>query len=123
VNSPTSIAKGVVSVGAAEPRSGGLAVSEFSNMGPTLTAPGKQVLGAGQGAGLTEMSGTSIACAVAAGTAALWWEKLRREAPPGTRVTAEMVWSRMKGAVRTEGFAADVEPEARGLGLIQAPTV
>jgi hypothetical protein len=69
------------------------------------------------------MSGTSIACAVATGTAALWWEKLRREAPSGTRVTADMVWSTMKGAVRADGFGADVKPEARGLGLIQAPTV
>jgi hypothetical protein len=60
---------------------------------------------------------------VAAGTAALWWEKQRREAAPGARVSAAMVWSRMRAAVKADGFAADVEPEARGLGLIQAPTV
>jgi hypothetical protein len=121
VSSPTSIARGVVSVGAAEPRAGGVVVSEFSNTGATLTAPGRDILAAGLKGKLTEMTGTSLACAVAAGTAALWWEKLRKEAPAGRRVTAEMVWSRMKEAVKADAFAGDVKSEARGLGLIQAP--
>src|SRR5262245_56805215 len=61
VNSPISIATGVVSVGAVEPRPGGFAVPDFSKTGPTLIAPGQQVPGVRLGGGLTEMSGTSIA--------------------------------------------------------------
>ena len=91
------MARGVISVGAAEERPDGLAIASFSNAGATLTAPGSKVMGARQGGELTQMTGTSIACAVAAGTAALWWEMLRKEAPAG-RVSADVVWARMKAA-------------------------
>ncbi len=120
VNSPTSMAKGVISVAAAEERPEGLAIASYSNRGATLAAPGSKVVGARPGGALTEMSGTSIACAVAAGTAALWWGMLRKEAGAG-KVSADMVWSRMKAAVRTDAFAPGITPMDRGLGLVQAP--
>ncbi len=120
VNSPTAMARGVISVGAAEERPDGLAVSGFSNTGATLVAPGAAVPGARVGGVLAPMSGTSIACAVAAGTAALWWEMLRREAAQG-RVDADAVWSRMRAAVRSDVFAPGVKEIERGLGLVHAP--
>jgi hypothetical protein len=120
VNSPTAMARGVISVSAAEERAEGLGIAGFSNLGATLAAPGTKVVGARPGSRLTEMSGTSIACAVAAGTAALWWEMLRKEAGPG-RISASMVWSRIKPALRTDVFGPGVKESERGLGLVQAP--
>jgi hypothetical protein len=120
VNSPTAIAKGVISVAAAEERPEGLAITSYSNTAATLAAPGDKVMGARPGGTLTEMSGTSIACAVAAGTAALWWEMLRKAPGPG-KVSSDMVWSRMKSAVRTDVFVSGVKEMDRGLGLVQAP--
>lgn len=121
VNSPTALARGVISVGAAEEVPQGLVIAEYSNRGATLAAPGSRVAAARPGIALTESSGTSIACAVAAGTAALWWEKLRKEAGTG-KVTAEQVWARMKTVLRADVFAAGVTPIDRGLGLVQAPS-
>ena len=65
------------------------------------------------------MSGTSMACACAAGVAALWWEYLRSKRP-AAEVTSRMVASEMLGrSVRT--FAPEVQEFERGAGLIQAP--
>lgn len=120
VNAPTALARGVISVGAADEAGAaiGLTMASFSNVGATVAAPGSRVPGARPGGGLDEMTGTSISSAVAAGTAALWWEMLRREA--GT-ANAALVWSRMKAAARADVFAPGVTPLARGLGLVQAP--
>lgn len=120
VNAPTALARGVISVAAAEEGSAGLVVAPYSNVGATLAAPGTKVPGARPGGGMDEMTGTSIACAVAAGTAALWWEMLRKE-PGAGPIGAAQVWTRMKAAVRADAFAAGVNPLARGLGLVQAP--
>jgi hypothetical protein len=120
VNSPTAIARGVISVAAAEERAEGLVVTDYSDVGATLAAPGGNVPGAARGSLLTEMSGTSISCAVAAGTAALWWEMLRKQ-PGAEKLGSERVWAAMKAACRTDAFAPAVKPLERGLGLVQAP--
>ncbi|NRF67764.1 TIR domain-containing protein [Aquincola sp. S2] len=122
VNSPTAMARGVISVGALEERGGTLAVADYSNVGATLTAPGHQVPAAKVGGGFSDVSGTSVSCAVAAGTAALWWEMLRTQAPAQAAVSADAVWARMKAAARADVFAPEVQAHQRGLGLVQAPT-
>jgi subtilisin family serine protease len=120
VTSPLSVAQGVISVGAVEETQDGYRVTSYSNSSPTLCAPGADLPSAAQGGGLTPMSGTSTACAHAAGIAALWWECLRSR-NPRTEVTSRMVADEMLKAVRTDVFAPEVEGDERGAGLVQAP--
>ena len=120
VTSPNSIAKGVISVGAIADNGGDYTVAEFSNSEPTLVAPGVDVLSAKLGGGSTNMSGTSIATGVAAGTAALWWQFVRNQNPE-TKVTEQLVWQHMKNSIKSDVFDASVNEVDRGLGLIQAP--
>jgi subtilisin family serine protease len=49
-------------------------VAPFSNINPTVCAPGVEIVSARLGGGLTAMNGTSMACPHVAGLAALWWE-------------------------------------------------
>jgi subtilisin family serine protease len=120
VNSPTAMARGVISCSAAEQRADGMAIASYSNIGATVAAPGSKVPAVRPGGVLAEVSGTSIACAVAAGVAALWWEAVRKEGESG-KFGANMVWGRMKAAIRPDVFAPGVEAIDRGLGLVQAP--
>jgi subtilisin family serine protease len=121
MTSPLSVAQGVISVGAVElTRGGRYAVSDFSNSFPTLCAPGADVVSAYPGGSLRAMSGTSMACASAAGVAALWWEYLRNS-NPGSEVTSQMVTERILKSVETKMFAHRVQNIERGAGLIQSP--
>jgi hypothetical protein len=120
VTSPISVAQGVISVGAVEQGPNGYKVARFSNSLPTLCAPGTDIRSASIGGGVRSLSGTSMACAHAAGVAALWWEYLRSR-NPGEAVTSRMVADAMLQAVRTDVFTADVQDIERGVGLIQAP--
>lgn len=123
VTSPTAVANGVLSVGAIDEGPNGYTVPDYSLAGVTLSAPGTHVLCADpKGTGLTKRSGTSSACALTAGTAALWWQFVRQQ-NRGYAVTADMVWESMKAAVTTDGFKAGVTEDDRGLGLVQAPSL
>lgn len=69
---PPSNSEGVLSVGSVGRTSAGLLVSNFSNRGPALVAPGVDVVSAGLDNGLACRSGTSVATPHVAGVAALW---------------------------------------------------
>jgi hypothetical protein len=122
VSSPLSVAHGVISVGAARTGPKGYTVAYFSNSFPTLCAPGVDVVSAHLVGELKSLTGTSMACAHAAGVAALWWEYLR-STMPAVEVTSRMVVDAMLKAARVEVFAPDVPDVDRGAGLIQAPAV
>ncbi len=116
----TALAKGFLSVGSIDNGPNVYRVSTFSPSQVTLCAPGSEVTAAQRGGGVTMRSGTSMAAAMAAGTAALWWSYLR-ERSPDALVTAETVWKQMRAGVDVTRFAPGVEEIDRGLGLVQAP--
>lgn len=120
VTSPMSLPQGVISVGAVQEGPNGYTVPIFSNSLPTLTAPGFEIPSAYVKGQIRALSGTSMACACAAGVAALWWEYLRSKRT-ATEVTSRMVASEMRKAVRPDVFAPGVQESERGAGLIQAP--
>ncbi len=112
-------AEGVVSVAALMRGTGGkLGIADFSNTMPEVAAPGVDILSVKAGGGLRTMSGTSMACPHVAGVAALWWEALRSS---GSRVTANAVVANLLARARTDVFAAGVNPEDRGNGVVSAP--
>ena len=110
-------AEGMISVGAVK---SDYAIAEFSNSMPTLCAPGVQITSAKIGGGLTQMSGTSMACPHVAGVAALWWEAMRKASPDG-RSTAKQVAARLLATAQTKVFRPDVDVADRGAGLVLAP--
>ena len=120
VTSPMSLPQGVISVGAVQEGPNGYTVPYFSNSLPTLTAPGFELPSAYVKGEIRALSGTSMACACAAGVAALWWDYLR-STTPAAEVTSRMVVSEMLKAVRPDVFAPEVQEFERGAGLIQAP--
>ena len=110
----------VIAVSALQRSAQGLAMWPHSNINPQLSAPGHKILSARSGtpAGLTMMSGTSMACPHVVGVAALWWEWLRRsEITP----TPQMVSTRLLANALTTGFAPGVASSDRGFGLATAP--
>lgn len=115
---PPAAADGIVSVGALEQTGDSarpLKVAAFSNSGPSVAAPGVDVLSAKAGGGYIEMSGTSMATPHAAGVAALWAAKMLAE--DGSVDIDELTGQVVAGARRPPGLERiDV-----GTGLIQAP--
>jgi subtilisin family serine protease len=120
VTAPLSVAQGVISVGSVEQGEGGHRIPWYSNAQPTLCAPGDKVLSAQPGGKFQSLTGTSMACAHAAGVAALWWEHLR-STNVGGEVTSRMIASAMLRGARTNVFAAGVQKIERGEGLVTAP--
>lgn len=112
--------RGIISVGALAQAAGGYKVAPFSNSPPRISAPGVGILSAKVSGGLTEMSGTSMACPHAAGIAALWWDALRSGSASG-RTRANTVEVKLFSSLRTDVFAPDVPAEDRGDGLVTAP--
>jgi subtilisin family serine protease len=112
-------AEGIVSVGAVLRRDRGFEIARFSNGSPQISAPGVGILSAQAGGGLLELNGTSMACPHVAGIAALWWEEVvaRGQVPP----SAAAVLTRLLGSARPDVFAAGVDLDDRGLGLVTAP--
>ncbi|NKB55968.1 MAG: S8 family serine peptidase [Alphaproteobacteria bacterium] len=113
-----SAALGVISVGALGESDDGLSVTDFSNTGPTVSAPGENILSAALGGGLVAWNGTSMACPHVAGVAALWWQAVT---PLGLPRSATSVSHRLMGATRPGVFAPGVDIEDRGQGLVTAP--
>jgi len=107
-------ADGFISVGALQ---NPLAVASFSNTGCLLSAPGRDILSAKRGGGLTTLSGTSMATPHVAGVIALWVQKLF---PSGDRPNG---WA--ADVMRAiENNVKSVPVHSRndvGLGMVQAP--
>ncbi|MFZ5963141.1 S8 family serine peptidase [Thalassococcus sp. BH17M4-6] len=108
---------GVMPVGALSNGDEGLAPAPFSNTRPGVAAPGGAVMSAALGGGLRALNGTSMACAHAAGVAALWWAHLDRSEP----ATAAEVTRRMLADARRDGPLAALSPLDIGQGLVRAP--
>lgn len=116
-------AKKVVSVGALGYGANGLSVASFSNIAPTLSAPGVSISSAwpsqGGASGLKKLNGTSMACPHVAGLAALWWN--RQRARDGRATTAQHVREKLIGSVSDEGLDVAMKTVDVGLGMPQAP--
>ena len=105
----------VVAVGAYGREGKSYAIAPFSNTDVIVAAPGVDILSAGLGGGLVEMSGTSQACPHVAGLAALWWQKLGSQADPDS-VRGEL----LHAATRAK-LPADIDDADCGRGRALAP--
>lgn len=105
----------VVAVGAFGRSGKSYTIAPFSNTDVGLIAPGVDILSAGLGGGLVEMSGTSQACPHIAGLAALWWEKL------GSRADPDGVFGALRAAATRAKLPADVDDADCGDGRAVAP--
>lgn len=111
-------AANIISVGATMQGTGGLGIAPFSNVNPTLSAPGVNIVSADRGTGLVAMNGTSMACPHVAGLAALWWESATRNVG---RATGALVRAQVVAAAKASGFLANVGIADRGAGRAMAP--
>lgn len=111
-------AEQVLVVGAYGRKGKAYEIAPFSNVDVTISAPGVDILSAGLGGGLVEMSGTSQACPHIAGLAALWWQKI---ADSGETPTAEKVREKLFGAITLAKLPAEADESERGRGRALAP--
>jgi subtilisin family serine protease len=107
-----------VSVGAIARLGERLAVANFSNARPTLVAPGVDVESAWLNGGFRSMSGTSIACPLAAGVGALWLQYLRQQ---GENPARDVLRSHLIAAARRDVFGGSFTSADLGSGLVSAP--
>lgn len=119
VTSPIAKARGVISVGAIGRGEDGLEAAAFTNLGSTICAPGVEVPVAKPGGGFSTMSGTTLSCAVAVGTAALWWEYANSQGASAVR--ARDIAALLLASATKKGFAAGTDQGLLGDGLIVAP--
>ncbi|WP_298717408.1 S8 family serine peptidase [Chitinophaga sp.] len=114
--SPPAVSEGFVSVGALGQRGDGWELASFSNVGPSLSAPGVDILSADLQNGLTELSGTSMATPHVAGVAALWVQKMKEM----RRFTAEQLKTNLIYNAEINGIHR-YNIEDFGAGMVQAP--
>lgn len=107
-------ADGFVSVGALGRNGKSYAIAPFSNTGPTVAAPGVDIVSAKKGGGLTLMSGTSMAAPHVAGVAALWLQKMTDD---GALLSAENLRANLMGRAQP----IPLKPVRVGAGLVQVP--
>jgi subtilisin family serine protease len=116
-------AVGVISVGALRRGESALDIAPFSNSGPTLAAPGFQVLSADidprNNDLLTLKNGTSMACPHVAGLAALWWDAVNLSGSPAK---AQTVVVKLQAACRINPLDPGLNSDDRGLGIPVAPS-
>jgi subtilisin family serine protease len=112
-------AEGVLAIGAVERTlEGKLVVPDFSNADPRVCAPGVGILSAALEGKTDAVKGTSYAAPHAAGIAALWWEKLRREDP---NVKPRDVEEKLVGSASSQDFESSFVRRDRGAGIVKAP--
>ncbi|MET4023156.1 S8 family serine peptidase [Bradyrhizobium sp. S3.2.12] len=107
----------IVSVGALRKLGQKLGSASFSNVNPTLAAPGVDIVSAARGGELVGMSGTSMACPHVAGIAALWWQALRKE----NQGSAQNVAAKLIARADRDVFEPGLGPIDHGAGLALAP--
>ncbi len=117
VSMPAAASRDLISVGATRAVGESLGIASFSNINPTVCAPGVGIVSAALGGGLKPLSGTSMACPHVAGVAALHWERLTATGnASGNSVRGSLI-----GTARTDCFTTDVMPSDRGNGHVVAP--
>lgn len=117
VTAPPAAAKGFISVGALGRNGASFFVTDFSNRGPRLSAPGLDIASARAKGGLVLMSGTSMATPHVAGAAALWAQQIATERG---RLSLNTLRDRLIGSAVT---LTDQNPDDFGTGLVQVPPV
>jgi subtilisin family serine protease len=117
--SPPAGSEGVISVGAVDPDGAGRGhcVSSFSNSGVGIAAPGRAIVSAALGGGLSALSGTSTAAMHVAGVAALWWQAVSQRGLPAN---ATLIRRKLLSAAKNSALGADY-PSEHGAGLAVAP--
>ncbi len=110
----------IVSVGSFDPvgSGSGYRISDFSNCGVEIAAPGRSIVSAAVGGGLKAQSGTSMAAPHVAGVAALWWQAVKQSELPAN---ATLVRGKLLANADSNGFSPAVYPGERGAGRVAAP--
>ncbi|MDU8910172.1 S8 family serine peptidase [Aestuariicoccus sp. MJ-SS9] len=105
---PMTAVPGVISVGALGYGEDGLTLASFSDLCPTLVAPGVGILSAAADSNLRALNGTTMAAACAA---ALWLQAQGEK----------RFVTRMLASARNTGMPGGQGPWHIGAGLVQAP--
>ncbi|SFH36940.1 S8 family peptidase [Pedobacter insulae] len=115
--SPPAVSEGIISVGAVGKEKSNLYVAPFSNMDPTLCAPGVDIISAEANTnGLISLDGTSMATPHVAGIAALWAEKLLKK----NQFNANTLYSNITVACKDDKLKKE-DADDYGVGIVQAP--
>lgn len=114
---PPAASEGVLSVGALAKTEEGLAIADFSNTGPNVSAPGADVLSAKVGGGLVSFDGTSMATPYVSGVMALWAQKMKEEG----EFNQQSLIAKVIGNATRLPLVDDHDPFDVGVGIVQAP--
>ena len=118
VSVPASASPDIISVGAIAIDDEQWKIAPFSNVNPTMCAPGVNVLSASLDGGLRLDSGTSMACPHVTGVATLWWEWVRNTMG---KATGGIVRARLVASTRLDRFSPELGFMDRGAGSVLAP--
>jgi subtilisin family serine protease len=95
-----------------------LGIAPFSNINPTLCAPGVGIVSANFKGGLVAKNGASMACLHVAGAAALWWQSSRDKIG---HASGDVVRAQLVASARASGFDPAVTYVDRGAVEVRVP--